>query len=402
MSQDIKVVELFAGVGGFRLGLESASSRFETVWANQWEPNKKKQHAFDCYIEHFGTNNHVNADIATVKNQVPEHDLLVGGFPCQDYSVASTGAKGIQGTKGVLWWEIRDIVEYRKPKWILLENVDRLLKSPSSQRGRDFSIILRCLVNLGYCVEWRVINAADYGYAQRRRRVFIFASRDDSKTHLECVNTDSSEWLLRKGVFAQAFPVENNINPKKNSYLDISKNKFEDLKVLSDSFSGQFYNAGVVKANGEVFSTEIIPIKEEPIPLKDILEKNPVDKIFFLKDNLEKWQYLKGAKKIPRIKPNGEPYFYSEGGMSFPDNMDVPARTILTSESSVNRSSHVVIDRETGKLRLLTPIECERLNGFPDNWTNTGMPHKFRYFAMGNALVVPIVERIGHQILNYL
>ncbi|WP_201615435.1 DNA (cytosine-5-)-methyltransferase [Psychrobacter sp. JCM 18902] len=400
MSQDIRVVELFAGVGGFRLGLESASTRFKTVWANQWEPNKKTQHAFDCYVEHFGSDNHVNADIATVKHIVPDHDLLVGGFPCQDYSVASTGAKGIEGTKGVLWWEIRDIIESKKPKWVLLENVDRLLKSPSSQRGRDFAVILRCLIDLGYCVEWRVINAADYGYAQRRRRVFIFASQQSCASIVDYSKTDPSDLVIKEGFFAQTFPVEDAVNTKKTSNLDISKDKFKDLKALSDSFAGQFYNAGVVQADGSIFSTEILPIKVDPVPLKDILEEEAVDEKFFLKQNLEKWEYLKGAKKIPRIKPNGEPYFYAEGGMSFPDNIDVPARTILTSESSVNRSSHVVVDKTSGKLRLLTPIECERLNGFPDNWTDTGMPHKFRYFAMGNALVVPIVERIGKQLIN--
>lgn len=400
MSQDVKVVELFAGVGGFRLGLESASTRFKTIWANQWEPNKKKQHAFDCYVQNFGTKNHVNADIATVKDLIPDHDLLVGGFPCQDYSVASTGAKGIEGTKGVLWWEIRDIIEAKKPKWVLLENVDRLLKSPSSQRGRDFSVILRCLIDLNYSVEWRVINAADYGYAQRRRRVFIFASKQDSKINIDESKTKSSDWILKRGLFAQTFPVENIVNPIKNSNLDISKSKFKDLKMLSDLFEGKFYNSGVVHPDGHIFSTEIQPVKIEPIALKDILEEETIDEIFFLKQNLEKWEYLKGAKKIPRIKPNGDPYFYTEGSMSFPDNMDVPARTILTSESSVNRSSHVVVDKKTKKLRLLTPIECERLNGFPDNWTDTGMPHKFRYFTMGNALVVPIVEKIGKELIK--
>lgn len=398
MSQDIRVVELFAGVGGFRLGLESASTRFKTVWANQWEPNKKTQHAFDCYVEHFGSENHVNADIATVKNLVPDHDLLVGGFPCQDYSVASTGAKGIEGSKGVLWWEIRDIIESKRPKWVLLENVDRLLKSPSSQRGRDFGVILRCLVDLGYCVEWRVINAADYGYAQRRRRVFIFASNQKSRQNFDYSKVEPSKLVLKKGFFAQTFPVEDAINIKKTSILDVSKDKFKDLKVLSDTFAGQFYNAGIVQIDGNIFTTEVNPIKVNPVPLKDILEDEAVDEKFFLKQNLEKWEYLKGAKKIPRIKPNGEPYFYAEGGMSFPENMDVPARTILTSESSINRSSHVVVDKITKKLRLLTPVECERLNGFPDNWTNTGMPHKFRYFSMGNALVVPVVERIGVKI----
>ena len=204
--------------------------------------------------------------------------------------------------------------------------------------------------------------------------------------------------VLKKGFFAQTFPVEDAINIKKTSILDVSKDKFKDLKVLSDTFAGQFYNAGIVQIDGNIFTTEVNPIKVNPVPLKDILEDEAVDEKFFLKQNLEKWEYLKGAKKIPRIKPNGEPYFYAEGGMSFPENMDVPARTILTSESSINRSSHVVVDKITKRLRLLTPVECERLNGFPDNWTNTGMPHKFRYFSMGNALVVPVVERIGMKI----
>lgn len=88
--------------------------------------------------------------------------------------------------------------------------------------------------------------------------------------------------------------------------------------------------------------------------------------------------------------------------MCFPDNLNLPSRTILTSESSINRSTHVIKDYVTEKLRLLTPVECERLNGFPDNWTNTGMPEKFRYFVMGNALVVPIITKIGERILEIL
>lgn len=401
MIEDIKVVELFAGVGGFRLGLEAASPKFKTVWANQYEPSRKAQHAFDCYVKHFGEDNHSNEDIAKVKHLVPEHDFLVGGFPCQDYSVARSGAKGIEGTKGVLWWEIRDILEMRKPKWVLLENVDRLLKSPSSQRGRDFAVILRCLVDLGYCVEWRVVNAAEYGYAQRRRRVFILASLNTNEDNSICKNTDAENWVLREGVLATAFPVENELNETKTSHLDISRNEYEDLKVLSDSFKGTFFNSGVVSSDGKVFSTQTSPKLVEPITLKDILESGEVDEKYFLSDELDKWNYLKGAKRIPRIKPNGESYFYTEGGMSFPDDLNKPARTMLTSESSVNRSTHVVTDKLTGGLRLLTPIECERLNGFPDDWTNTGMPHKFRYFAMGNALVVPVVERIGRSLIMH-
>ena len=126
----IKVVELFAGVGGFRLGLEQASKDFETIWANQWEPGKKAQYAFDCYNYHFGkkggVNKWSNVDINKAKKHCPDCDLLVGGFPCQDYSVAATKAKGIKGKKGVLWWDIRDILEKKRPSYVLLENVDRL------------------------------------------------------------------------------------------------------------------------------------------------------------------------------------------------------------------------------------------------------------------------------------
>ena len=176
MEKPIRVVELFAGVGGFRLGLEQASSRFQTVWANQWEPSMKTQFAYECYVKHFGAKKeHVCADIKNAKSQIPPHDLLVGGFPCQDYSIAKRNPQGIEGKKGILWWEIDSILYEHRPSYVLLENVDRLIVSPAWQRGRDFSIILRCFYEKGYAVEWRVINAADYGFPQRRRRTFIFA-----------------------------------------------------------------------------------------------------------------------------------------------------------------------------------------------------------------------------------
>ena len=169
------VVELFAGVGGFRLALERKG--FRTVWANQWEPATKLQHAYEVYTAHFGNQDVSNEDINLVdKAKIPKHSLIVGGFPCQDYSVARTKAEGIQGKKGVLWWAIEETLKVKKPPFILLENVDRLIKSPANQRGRDFGVILKSLDQLGYMLEWRVINAADYGFPQRRRRVFLFGS----------------------------------------------------------------------------------------------------------------------------------------------------------------------------------------------------------------------------------
>lgn len=398
----IIVVELFAGVGGFRLGFEKCSKNsFETVWANQWEPGKKSQYAYDCYVQNFGENhNCVNEDIATVKDLVPEHDLLVGGFPCQDYSVARTGAKGIQGKKGALWWEIRDIIEAKLPKYILLENVDRLLKSPASQRGRDFGIILRCLSDLGYATEWRVINAAEYGCAQRRRRTFIFAVNKKTSFYTHLLKTDKINILLKNGFFAAEFNVNSTYSDvnKMNVYT-ISKELYPTLSDVSDKFEAHLCNSGIC-INGKIYTIETTPIYEMAKTLNDICEEDFVDERFFLNGNIEKWQYLKGAKKEERRRPNGEIYYYTEGSMSFPDRMDLPSRTMLTSESSLNRSTHVVIDKKTGKKRLLTPIECERLNGFKENWTKTGMPEKFRYFVMGNALVVDLIERMGKRLLD--
>ncbi len=408
--KNIRVVELFAGVGGFRLGLESCSPRFQTIWANQWEPGKKAQHAYDCYTLHFGlSSNHVNEDINSVKQQVPKHDLLCGGFPCQDYSVARTGAKGMEGKKGVLWWQINDIIRDKRPPYVLLENVDRLLKSHANQRGRDFGVILRCLNDLGYAVEWRVINAAEYGYAQRRRRIFIFAYKKGTslykQLHLSINHYEDEsyfDWISKAGFFASQFPVEYRHSDKfKSTLTSVGEDIYEDLASVSSHFKAALYNSGVM-LEGKVYTEELSPIKMAPMVLRDILSDRPVDSKYFLNGSLAKWEYLKGAKRIPRIRPNGQPYFFSEGGMCFPDNLDYPSRTMLTSESSVNRSTHVVADCVTGRLRLLTPVECERLNGFPDNWTNTGMPEKFRYFTMGNALVVPLVTQIAERILKII
>jgi DNA (cytosine-5)-methyltransferase 1 len=408
-TKPIKVVELFAGVGGFRAGLECSSGRYETVWANQWEPDKKAQHAFDCYVAHYGNSpNHVNDDIAKAKDKIPTHDLLVGGFPCQDYSVARTGAKGIEGKKGVLWWQIKDIISAHRPPYVVLENVDRLTKSPANQRGRDLGVILRCFNDMGYCAEWRVINAADYGNAQRRRRIYVIAFKKTTKHYMELADTactrrdDCLDAVLHSdGFFASAFPAQNTVNLDKRSEARLSEREFTDIADVSDKFTMPLFNAGIM-INGRVISTEVAPVITTPKTLSDIRHIEPVDERYFLNGSLEKWEYMKGAKKIPRIRPNGEPYVFSEGPICFPDNLDKPARTMLTSESSVNRSTHVIKDAVTGRLRLLTPVECERLNGFDDNWTDTGMPEKSRYFTMGNALVVPIVEKIGERLLKMM
>ncbi|RIN30145.1 DNA (cytosine-5-)-methyltransferase [Staphylococcus succinus] len=393
---DIKVVELFAGVGGFRLGLEQTKNRiFDVNWANQWEPSRKVQHAFDCYSKRFKTGEHVNRDIEEISDKEmadTNADMIVGGFPCQDYSVARTlnGELGIQGKKGVLFWQIIRFVQNTYPKYLLLENVDRLLKSPSSQRGRDFAVMLSTLNELGYNVEWRVINAADYGNAQRRRRVFIFGYKQDLD-YSNAMNKEKLEDIVFKnGMFAQGFPIENEPNKNRITQTTIPS----DIVEVSDNFKFQFYNSGVMR-NGEVLTIDTIPKYEAPLTLKDIIEENVDESYLLTADQIEKFRYLRGPKKIKRTTKDGHEYYFSEGGMSESDSLDLPARTMLTSEASVNRSTHFL--NINNIYRTLTPIEAERLNGFPDNWTDT-MADRMRYFCMGNALVVPIITRIGNQI----
>ncbi|MEY2195710.1 DNA (cytosine-5-)-methyltransferase [Neobacillus sp. BF23-41] len=394
----LKVIELFAGVGGFRLGLEKTEG-FEVVWGNQWEPSKKAQDAFDCYARNFeGKGLHSNEDITSVSEKILRDlnaDIIVGGFPCQDYSVARSlsGEKGIQGKKGVLFWEIIRLANEINPKYILLENVDRLLKSPSKQRGRDFSIMLASFRDLGYSVEWRVINAAEYGQAQRRRRVFIFAVRNDIQFIQNKANLEDSTMLRSEGFFAKAFPVLDDEGKKFHGFTFS-----EDIVDISDNFTKTYYNSGIMRDN-RVYSEELTPVIEEPVTLGEILQSGVGEKYYINDSAKEKFIYLKGPKKIERTAATGHKYIFSEGGMAFPETLDKPGRTMLTSEGTINRSSHVVLDPETNRIRILTPVECERLNGFPDYWTE-GMSDRMRYFCMGNALVVGLIERMGKRILE--
>jgi len=404
------LVELFAGVGGFRCGLNHVELKNDKVvekgnwkclWANQWEPATKSQEAYDCYVKRFGSDNVSNVDIFEVdKHEIPDHTLLVGGFPCQDYSVAQTlsNSKGIEGKKGVLWWAIEQTLAIKQPPFVLLENVDRLLLSPAKQRGRDFGMILRSFYENGYDVQWRVINAGEYGLPQKRRRTYIFAYHKLTNYYKKMQKISERDICFEKGIFAKQFPI-------KDGYEKIVKNdisEYKDLLEVSDKFKSEFYNTGVM-INGGIYSVKTKADYNLVYPLRNIREEEKVDDKYFLTDaQIEKFAYLKGAKRIPRLKPNGEPYTYSEGAMPFPDNLDAPARTMLTSESGVSRTTHVIEDFKTKKLRLLTPRECERINGFPDDWTNTGMSDKKRYFMMGNALVVGVIERIGKEIENII
>ena len=403
--QQLKVCELFAGVGGFRLGLEN-TGRYKVVWSNQWEPSTKMQHASSVYEARFGSENHSNTNIETVETaDIPDHDILVGGFPCQDYSVATSlkNSKGLIGKKGVLWWSIHRILTQKKnkPKYLFLENVDRLLKSPATQRGRDFAIMLRSLSDLGYAVEWRVINAAEYGMPQRRRRVFFLAYLKGTLIHKQLKKSSPTEWILNESVFCDAFPVSKSTqNP---ITFDLDKN----LVTLSERFNTEkglspFLNTGIC-VDGKVSTLKTTPSFDgKRITLSDVLEKHPIPSEYYIDaSDLPKWEYLKGSKKEVRKTKAGFEYNYSEGSMVFPDALDQPSRTIITGEGgkSPSRFKHVV---QTSKgLRRLLPVELERLNMFPDNHTQLeGISDAKRAFFMGNALVVGVVEKVGDSLFR--
>lgn len=399
-------IELFAGVGGFRIGLEK--SGWEAFWSNQWEPSTKVQHASSCYVANFGSENHSNVDIKIAIDQhlngeqlIPSADLIVGGFPCQDYSVAKSlnSSQGLEGKKGVLWWQIHRLVDSIRPRFVFLENVDRLLKSPSNLRGRDFAIMLRTLGDLGYQIEWRVVNAAEYGFPQRRIRIFIVAEKIANATS----NESPQEILSKEGILARALPVKE-IENIDHGLLD------DELEVLSNSFNflgknSPFKSSGFYK-NHEFWTGKAIPeLSPKKVNLGDILvQSQSVPESFWIDENsLEKWKYLKGAKKIERVSASGHGYIYAEGSMGFPDDLEKPARTILTGEggSTPSRFKHVI--RVDGGHRRLTPIELERLNGFPDNWTlknadGENISDAKRAFFMGNALVVGLIEKVGTEL----
>lgn len=557
------VVELFAGVGGFRVGLNNVkgfnsesglaieNNDWDFVWANQYEPSTKKQDAYDCYVTRFGQDSCSNEDISIVnKENIPDHNLVVGGFPCltgdtmvmtkkgevqlsnihkndlvlshdgnfhkvlnffnqgekkvymlkikgyrpifatenhrflvrerfvkydknetttsfshsewmsvrdmdgkdiyfagtfshligtqyftktydwkplesitesgikqvydievqdthsfvanglithncQDYSVAHSLSKekGIEGKKGVLFWQIAEVLKVKSPCFGLFENVDRLLKSPAKQRGRDFGIMLRTFYELGYNAEWRIINAADYGMPQRRKRVFIFIWKAGSKHDLNLKSKRDYPFntLNKDGLFAQSFPVYVDENSLSN-HADISG--FKDAVGVSDSFQFNFLDCGTL-FDGLITTYSSAPKKEPVKPIKDIQETSGnLDKYILNNKQLNKMQYFRGSKKVKRTRPDGATFYYSEGAMSPYDSLDLPSRTMLTSEASINRCSHIIPDKETNKLRFLTPVETERLQCFPDNWTDTGMSERRRYFMMGNALVTDIIRRI--------
>ena len=489
---DIRVAELFAGVGGFRLGLEGhpdsdEDTGFNVIWSNQWEPDEVKQWASKIYVEKFGPESHSNDNIHDFTfpkdgvADIPDHDLLVGGFPCQDYSVARTvsGELGIKGEKGKLWVDIARIIRWKRPrpKVVLLENVPRLLNSPANARGLNFAIIINDLLSMRYEVEWRVINAADYGMPQQRSRVFILAYRTPgpgggdygSKVNgpekfgaPKKIRGPMSKWMLGRstskaasnwevGPFAEAFPVTGELgkkfelvppldypfNSKSSPFGNVGYawrpawgneprvNKFWSTKVKAD-YDGERQTLGDVLVDQHDPDYEITDehtlrmyayikgeqkewrIRKEDREKAEEIDAEGYDDLWDLYqactggydaklwgESLENPGYEEGVKQ-------GLIYDYTAGAMAYPDSKKKASRTVVTAEigKSVSRMRHV-IKLEDGTHRRLMPVELERLNEFPDGWTDIdGISDSRRGFLMGNALVVGVIARLRDALLK--
>ena len=290
---------------------------------------------------------------------------------------------------------------------MILENVDRLLKSPTSHRGRDFAIMLASLSDLGYVVEWRVINASDYGMPQKRKRVYIMAYRKNTSAYKKIKKLNKlglcTNWIFNDGLMQDSFPMTfgdmfADSFPIGGSVEDISENHEQ-----FNEFKRPFANAGLIIGR-QVFTAKGKALFDgEQTILDDIVEKNEdkvPDEFFIDESDLKEWEKAKNAKSIPRVSKDGYEYNYSEGNMAFPDKLDRPSRTIVTGEGgrSVSRFKHV-IQTNSGRYRRLLPLELERLNMFDDDWT-VGASDTKRAFFMGNALVVGIVEKLSNSLLK--
>jgi DNA (cytosine-5)-methyltransferase 1 len=300
----IHFIDLFAGIGGFRYGLESAGP-FKCVWSNEWD-----KYASAIYKKHYGECD--TRDITKIgAGEVPDHDLLCGGFPCQSFSIAGKRL-GFDEARGTLFYEIARILSYKRPRYLLLENVKGLLNHDG---GKTFETILGVLTDLGYECQWQVLNSKDFGVPQNRERIFIVGN-------------------LREEPRPQVFPV---------------------------------------RQNGGLYTKDD---QESPAQVSRPLRASPAGKSDsqYIVHNIYGGFKETKARRFDRISPTIRT---PKGGGHIPDVVN------------------------GARIRKLTPVECERLQGFPDNWT-AGISDTQRYKCLGNAVTTNVVAWIGRQMLTNL
>ena len=362
-----KTVELFCGIGGFRLAADAL--KIETVWANEIDDK-----AAFIYTKRFGDMNFHHGDIRECSQDIPEHDILTAGFPCQPFS--SAGKKlGICDPRGTLFSEIVEILRQRKPSFFILENVKRLL---SMNSGIHFATILYALTQAGYCVEWRVLNAMWFGLPQHRERIILIGR----KSHNLQSYFYSSQLYSSKQ--------DENLNHIRKIQLECSQ-----LHKIQEHRS-KFQNWGLAWEDSVIDQHIEIPVcQANPnIRLHHLLEKNPASDFFFTKDTLER---IKNSEEVNRYFNGVEILYNQKGGarMGYSIFGIHGVSPTLTSTTSRHYERYKVGE----EYRRLTNIEYARLQGFPDSHCDGISPYH-QYTLLGNAVPPNLIQWVMSRLIN--
>lgn len=353
-TQSIRAVELFCGIGGFRLACDRTG--INTLFANDLNPLAAR-----VYVDRFPGHSFVLGDIREQKQAIPPHDLLTAGFPCQPFS--SAGKKmGTRDARGTLFGDIVDVLRARQPRWFVLENVKRLLTMES---GEHFLTIVSALSELGYVLEWRLLNARGFGLAQNRPRVFI-TGRLDSRPGISLVQDAE---LSKLGAAESAMLA----TPAYWPQLGSSARKFGTW--------GQV-------VGGRCATVDLpVPIVSSNSPLlRDVLESEVGREFDFTESTIER---LKNSERVCRFVDGVEILSNQRGGARmgytvFGINGLAPTLTATTSR-------HYERFEVSGRYRRLTSVEYARLQGFPDDHCRVASTYD-QYGLYGNAVPPPMAE----------
>jgi DNA (cytosine-5)-methyltransferase 1 len=357
----LTTAEFFCGIGGFRLAADALN--LQTVWANDIDAK-----AATVYMDNFNETNFHHGDIRQIVSDIPEHNILTAGFPCQPFSSAGK-KKGIGDLRGTLFSEIVKILEIKQPDFLILENVKRLLSMDS---GHHFLTILNALTQAGYVVEWRVLNAVWFGLPQYRERVILIGWK----------NHELRSYLHDSDVKSQ----------NHSSLIRIKKSQIQRIQEHYYKFKnwGLAWDDLIFEENLESPPCQI----NSDIRLHHILELNPKPEFFFTEDTLRR---IEQSEKVDRYFNGVEILYNQKGGARmgysiFGVNGFAPT---LTSTTSRHYERYKIDDQ----YRRLTNIEYARLQGFPDNHCRKISPYH-QYKLYGNAVPPNLIKWVMSRLIQ--
>lgn len=366
----MKAIELFAGIGGFRIGLNGAGVK--VIWANDIDPK-----ACAVYRNHFGQNSVICGDIKEQKQLIPPHELLTAGFPCQPFSAAGKKLGVHDRVRGTLFADIVDTLERVQPDFFILENVKRLL---TMENGQHFRTILLSLTGAGYFVEWRLLNAKNFGLAQNRERVFIVGQRDP----MGFLSCDLSGFASQHSVLFLDGELDTRYSlfacPKISDILAPIEQLRFDFAGMACGDTAYSFNAGV------------FPNQSPPKFLRDVLQEE-AELCFDFTDVTNGW--LKKNTPVNAFIHGVEILSNQEGGrrMGYTIFGTGGLAPTLTAATSRHYERYLVGDR----YRRLTNVEYARLQGFQDDWCAIAKVYD-QYALYGNAVPPIMVEWVAARL----